>query len=434
VFVIFLIFSFNFLASPLLHLKYAEILYYSRRMESYHEYLAQQLRKYPDYYDLWNLFVETTLAESFLSLSDPVNSSSSLRNNPDVVDLVDLGLSLFPRHPGLLYIRSLIYSSTSNILCEWEYLSAASLYPEHASGQMRNHFELNTLSKRVQLLRNNALQQFSISLPPFLNRSSLTAFQCPPFNHVYANTHFTDSSSPLSDRNALSMPWLAREHVLLHIGCSQVRRCPKSGWIVVDAIPSISTHFLLSATDLWLFPTGSVHTVYSSHTLEHLSHSNPCEVCRALVEWRRVLRPGGVSARVSYGCKDGTQLPPIWHRQHTLPPPSPSLFLALYLLVSVTVTLPAESQTLYLAVPDLLAIARLMTKPGLGADSKRTLQAMLFGGQGDPLDYHKTGFFLEYLTELLQDAGYCNVTRVERFGIFDDNSEALHEVRRTYGH
>eukprot|EP01042_Synura_sphagnicola_P000695 gene695-773_t len=117
------------------------------------------------------------------------------------------------------------------------------------------------------------------------------------------------------------------------------------------------------------------HTVdflYASHVLEHLSQSHACEVCQALREWRRVLKHDG---------------------------------------------------TLYVAVPDLQAIATIFTNPNTTPEVKRKMVSILYGGQRDENDYHKTGFFFESLVQLLEEVGFCGMRRVDRFGLFPhDNS------------
>ncbi len=76
--------------------------------------------------------------------------------------------------------------------------------------------------------------------------------------------------------------------VLIHLGCGEIAA---PGWINVDvqALPHI--HHVTDVRRLDAFATGTVDLVYACHVLEHVSHR---ETRAALVEWRRVLKPGGV--------------------------------------------------------------------------------------------------------------------------------------------
>jgi predicted SAM-dependent methyltransferase len=175
----------------------------------------------------------------------------------------------------------------------------------------------------------------------------------------------------------------------LQVGCSQYATCALPGFLVADAVPAVSTHFLTQAYHLEMVEDASVGLVYSSHTLEHLSHNLPparcsthpkpdlsvvgcgSEVQEALREWRRVLAAGG------------------------------------QLLVSA---------------PDLEALAAYFVHPDTTSTERAVLQAVLFGGQHNVYDFHKTGLFYALLQELLREAGFCDVRRVPEFGIFADTS------------
>ena len=86
-----------------------------------------------------------------------------------------------------------------------------------------------------------------------------------------------------------------------------------------------------------------------------------------------------------------------------------------------------------MAVPDLEAIATIFTNPSTTPEVKRKMVSILYGGQRDENDYHKTGFFFESLVQLLEEAGFCGMRRVDRFGLFPhDNSNADEHVRTTW--
>lgn len=50
------------------------------------------------------------------------------------------------------------------------------------------------------------------------------------------------------------------------------------------------------------------------------------------------------------------------------------------------------------------------------------IMRMMFGGQTDQHDQHKVGFDTDILVSYLHAAGYCNMTQVDNFGLFDDTS------------
>ena len=133
--------------------------------------------------------------------------------------------------------------------------------------------------------------------------------------------------------------------------------------------------------------------MYASHVLEHASYQQPRpgrgggggagggisgaeaeaaraerrgrlglfaegEVAGALAEWARVLRPGGA---------------------------------------------------LFVAVPDLGALAGLYANASLSAADKFFVMRMIYGGQVDGHDFHKTGFDEALLAQLLSASGFCEV-------------------------
>lgn len=59
----------------------------------------------------------------------------------------------------------------------------------------------------------------------------------------------------------------------LHIGCSDVKVCPRLGWTILDALETQGVHIVASAMNLSAVPDVSVEKLYSSHTLEHLSYN-----------------------------------------------------------------------------------------------------------------------------------------------------------------
>ena len=147
---------------------------------------------------------------------------------------------------------------------------------------------------------------------------------------------------------------------------------PLEGWVNVDALPDApGVDVVTDVTEALPFESGSADALYASHLLEHVSSE---DVPRVLAEWRRVLRPGGV---------------------------------------------------LMIAVPDLEVIARMLVeRPGWFTPPHAPWVGAIYGGQKDEWDFHKTGFTGPWLAYCLDQAGFGEVERVDRFpGIrVDDGS------------
>jgi predicted SAM-dependent methyltransferase len=149
----------------------------------------------------------------------------------------------------------------------------------------------------------------------------------------------------------------------LHLGCGK-RILP--GYVNID----IGTSGDMSADIRHLpFEDTSVDEIYASHVLEHFGRH---EVANVLSEWSRVLRPGG---------------------------------------------------QIYIAVPNIEAVvAHYSIHKNLSL-----LRGLLWGGQRDEYDFHKIGFDLCTLSEILTCAGFEKVIPYDTFvylpSDFDDYSK-----------
>lgn len=153
----------------------------------------------------------------------------------------------------------------------------------------------------------------------------------------------------------------------LHIGGHQRR----AGWEIFDANAGPVVDHVGDAGDLSRFSDACFEEIYASHVLEHFDYTGSLQ--RALVEWRRVLAPAG---------------------------------------------------RLRLSVPDLDVLAQLLVRRDAFDVSQRfQIMRMIFGGHVDGHDYHQVGLNYEFLSYFLGRAGFSNVQRVERHGIFQDTSE-----------
>jgi predicted SAM-dependent methyltransferase len=155
------------------------------------------------------------------------------------------------------------------------------------------------------------------------------------------------------------------EEVRLHIGGKQVRQ----GWQIVNIQQGPHVDFVADAANLSWLADNSVHEIYASHVLEHMSWQ---DVEKALAEWYRVLRKGG---------------------------------------------------RLCVAVPDLGTLAKLLDSRFLSTVGVHHLLKLFYGGQIDEHDIHRSGFVQETLEQVLEQAGFVDIKRVASFGMFEDCSE-----------
>ena len=132
-----------------------------------------------------------------------------------------------------------------------------------------------------------------------------------------------------------------------------------------DAHPGVD--YVGNIEDLSQFASASVESIYASHCLEHISHTR---TLAALVEWARVLRPGGI---------------------------------------------------LYVAVPDFKRMAELYLTSGLSD----WLVNFIHGDHGYATAFHYAAFDFKRLHSLLLSAGFSEASQVDRFGLSDTDCSNL---------
>ncbi len=155
----------------------------------------------------------------------------------------------------------------------------------------------------------------------------------------------------------------------LHIGGKQRR----DGWEILDVNPGPLVDHQGNAIDLGQFADGSFTEVYASHVLEHFDYKDA--LMTALREWHRVLAPGGV---------------------------------------------------LRLSVPDIDVLAHLLLqRHKLDVNQRFQVMRMIFGGHVDAHDYHLVGLNQDFLAGYLQSAGFEQLQRVPRHGLFHDTSDMV---------
>jgi predicted SAM-dependent methyltransferase len=342
------------------------------------------------------------------------------------------GLSLFPRSSELHLLRAELYHREGTHACATQLLdSAEQIALATISGTGLSHSYADVVRQLREQSQDNPDDPESISAcAPNLHRHSTAHYQTiykqisqllgagwenisshRNFPVQYRHRRALIETSVLQKTAFLPLPE-SLYYPSLQVGCSRSLRCTMPGFMIADALASPSTHYVTLAYDLSMVESGSVGLLYSSHVLEHLSHNVPpvacasyprsshrqgrghegegggnsssgdggggdfdrsclSEVDAALAEWRRVLVPDG---------------------------------------------------TLLLSVPDLTKLAYYFTRPGVLPFERAALRMIVYGGQIDIYDAHKSGYDFEHVHDLLIAHGFCNITEVPEFGMFLDTS------------
>lgn len=154
----------------------------------------------------------------------------------------------------------------------------------------------------------------------------------------------------------------------LHLGCGE-RYIP--GFKHIDIVVHPHIDMVTSIDDLSMIEDNSASLVYACHVLEHFKFRS-CK--RVLLEWNRVLKPGGL---------------------------------------------------LRLAVPDFEACAKLYLE---GKATLKDIQGPIVGGQTYLYNFHYSIFDFTSLSELLESSGYCDIRhydwRQTEHADIDDFSQA----------
>ncbi|RQM26988.1 hypothetical protein B5M09_002308 [Aphanomyces astaci] len=180
------------------------------------------------------------------------------------------------------------------------------------------------------------------------------------------------SASPLHVHDSFSEKMIYLPHNYIVNDHKQVYRV---GWTVVNIQPLPHVDLVREMKHLHGIADSSVTAIYSSHALEHCGYgTHAADVEATLAEWFRVLKPGGA---------------------------------------------------LFVSVPDLSVLATLFVDPTLTPHERFHVMRMIYGGQVDAHDFHKVGFNKDILNSFLAQAGFCNVTTVRSFGLFQDTSDLV---------
>lgn len=152
----------------------------------------------------------------------------------------------------------------------------------------------------------------------------------------------------------------------LHLGCGHI---PIPGFCNVDAMTLPAVDIIDNIMFLSKFPQDFADQIYACHVLEHIAHE---EVIPTLQRWRSILRPGG---------------------------------------------------ELRISVPDIDRIVKIYSKnwEHFQTPGNSPWIGLLYGGQGDRYDFHKTGFNFCWMSHLLEKAGFVEISEYPHFPHFLGN-------------
>ncbi len=183
-------------------------------------------------------------------------------------------------------------------------------------------------------------------------------------------------------RNQITHRSLARVTELtprkLHLGCGAIKL---ANYCNVDIDAGEVADIVDDITLLKKFPTNFAEQIYACHVLEHLPHD---AVLPTLQKWHRVLKPGG-ELRVS--------------------------------------------------VPDIDRIVKIYHKNWQHFQTKGHTPwiGLLYGGQSDQYDFHKTGFNFCWLSKLFEDAGFTQIKEYAHEPHFIDGAVDASLAKEPFG-
>ncbi len=137
----------------------------------------------------------------------------------------------------------------------------------------------------------------------------------------------------------------------LHLGCGNIKI---KGFCNVDALHTVAVDVVDDIRKLRNFPDKCASEIYACHVLEHFSHA---EIQPILERWFEILQPGGI---------------------------------------------------LRISVPDIDRIVSIYQKNLTHFHTKGNAPwiGLIYGGQVNEYDHHKTGFNATWLSYLLESVGY----------------------------
>lgn len=140
----------------------------------------------------------------------------------------------------------------------------------------------------------------------------------------------------------------------LHLGCGPIRI---AGFVNVDIAPAPSVDVVDDVSILKNFQPETADVIYACHVLEHFPTD---QIPWILRRWREVLKPGG----------------------------------------EVRISVPDIDRIVRVYVDNWKHFQTSGNSPWVG---------LLYGGQGNPYDYHKTGFNFCWMRYLMEKEGYRGI-------------------------
>jgi SAM-dependent methyltransferase len=140
----------------------------------------------------------------------------------------------------------------------------------------------------------------------------------------------------------------------LHLGCGHIHI---DGYCNVDILALPTVDLVDDVKKLNKFSDNYADSIYACHVLEHFAHS---EIVPILERWLEVLKPGG----------------------------------------EIRISVPDIDRIVKIYIENWAHFQTTGNTPWIG---------LLYGGQGDPYDFHKTGFNFCWLSKLLTDVGFKEV-------------------------
>jgi predicted SAM-dependent methyltransferase len=339
---------------------------------------------WPEIHGFWGYYVEYTLLykdsiERWTTTALDLDTSLA---RVTVSSLIAIGLKQFPLDPGILILAGRASKRLTGPDCFAWFTKEAAVYRHTMASTNPDAALLDMVIIADMLEQNDDLsreENLWISEQGQLNIGN-ESMQCLRLlsTDVFGQTEFNDNVRP----NPYS--------ISLHIGCRTDMWwiCGKPEWLVLDAVGSFAASLIGEMHNLSIFPDSSIRAVYSSHSLEHISYSLPyspssadrnvSQVCTTLVEWNRVLIRG--------------------------------------------------EGVLYLSVPDLKILTNMFQEANRTFAEQMLLMSIIYGGQRDPYDFHKVGYFFRYLEYLLSASGFCGIEHItdeNSFGLFDNDSSTM---------
>eukprot|EP01032_Pedospumella_encystans_P018242 gene18242-20773_t len=330
------------------------------------------------------------------------------------------GLSIFPRSCALHTLRATLYMRENNYLCANQL---------HQSALRLTHLQRTTFNTTEYLSILSAyLTADSIVDTDNTNPANIAAHMnstCIPHLYHHSTQDYQQLYNTITTTIGTAWTNLSTHHLIpkkrsdmqpivqfsvnaahsdytndsesskvrlpsLQVGCSVPIRCARPGFLIADAQETISTHYVTLSHNLSMIESESIGMLYSSHTLEHLSHQLPLATC---VSYPKSDRNGDKSC---YSELDATLVE--WYR------------------------VLAYDGLLLLSVPDMAVLTERFQMYKNSTQNMDVMRRILFGGQNDEYDFHKNGFYFQYLKELLLSHKFCGIEKVYQLGLFMDAS------------